>query len=288
LPEFRLAACPVGRFAPETRADLRFVLQAPSQAVPLQDLQLTLQGQEVTCRGNLIPLQDRRLISGAGVYEIQSYLGQRRLATARFRVMSDAEILEQVTVAEFQLEVEQRSGHIVRGLRTLRWEEHQAFRPVLRLVTAVQAPNTLARCIVRILHGTTVLRREDLMIPLDRPIRRVRLERMELGCGLPARPRPARLLVSVCVGGKVKGSIPVVVLPPERITNFEGQLTFDAEELPFDPTEYQQIIQRLGLREEIHRPRRWRAWVQRLGLAAPQRASLASAAEGTEREVEAS
>ena len=120
------------------------------------------------------------------------------------------------------------------------------------------------------------------MIPLDRPVRRVGLDRMELGSGLPARPRPARLVISVCIGGKVKGSVPVVVLPPERITNFEGQLTFEAEELPFDPTEYQQIIQRLGLQDELPGPGRWRTWIRKFRPTGFRPASPERAVAGSE------
>lgn len=271
IPEFRLAACQIGRFTPEIGEDLKLILKSHNRAISLEDLRLKLGSQGQVCRGSPISLQDRRLIPGAGIYEIESYLGRRRLATARFRVLSDAEILEQVTVPELQIEAETRDGQVVPGLKILRWEEHQAFRPILRLASAVPAPNTLARCIVRTLQGTTLLRREELMIPLDRPVRRVALERMELGSGLPVRPRLARLVISVCIAGKVKGSVPVVILPPERITNFEGQLTFEAEELPFDPMEYQQIIQRLGLRDDLPGPGRWRAWLEKIKFASLRR-----------------
>ena len=62
--------------------------------------------------------------------------------------------------------------------------------------------------------------------------------------------------------GQEQASAFVLVLPPERISNFEGQLTFDAAEVPFDELEYHQLVQRLGLYEGTNPRRGWWQWLR--------------------------
>jgi hypothetical protein len=51
----------------------------------------------------------------------------------------------------------------------------------------------------------------------------------------------------------------VVVLPPEKLTNFEGQLNLEARQLPVDEFEYDQIIHGLGVRDsELAEGPSWR------------------------------
>ena len=254
IPEFRIAGCPISAFVPPPGEMLLTLnlISGDGQRRILEQRKVGVGLQPVTYRGLALRIGKQSAISGPGSYQLQMELGDHEIGRARFRVLTEPELLQQVTVAGIQIDAERRDGQIEPGLKTLRWEEHQAFRPELQIETEVPAPNSVVRCIVRTLQGTKVLRREEFLLPLNRTRRRVKLRRMEFGIpGLQARPKPARLLLSVCIGGEVKASVPVLVLPPERITNFEGQLRFDAHELPVDQAEYEQIVQRLGLASEL-------------------------------------
>ncbi|MGH7968387.1 MAG: hypothetical protein ACREIC_06620, partial [Limisphaerales bacterium] len=75
---------------------------------------------------------------------------------------------------------------------------------------------------------------------------------------------PTRLSLNVQLAGETKASLQVVILPPERLTNFEGQLKVDARHLPLDENEYDQIIRGLGVLEGgAPRRRFWRWFLRR-------------------------
>jgi hypothetical protein len=87
-------------------------------------------------------------------------------------------------------------------------------------------------------------------LPLDRASQLMRLQRLDLvALGLPPRNKPRRLTLTVQIEGEQKAAAQVVVLPPERLTNFEGQLNIEARQLPLDDFEYDQIIHGLGLKD---------------------------------------
>jgi hypothetical protein len=263
VAELRLANCPLGEFAPPAEEEIAVRLVSENRTHELERGTVTFCSGRVVWRSRPLQVHGTDLFSRAGNYAFEFDLGGREIARAPFRLLRDAELVGQLRVTGIETEAETRNGELVPGLRTLRWEEHQAFRPAIDLQVGVLAPNTLVKCIARVLQGTTVLSREEFLLRLDHGTKHLKLKRLELRTlGLRAQPRPTRLVVSICIGGEVKGSAQVLVLPPERITNFEGQLTFEAAELPFDPAEYEQIAQRLGLEDRGARQRGFWGWLR--------------------------
>jgi hypothetical protein len=278
--ELRIANCPLSAFAPPPEEEIGVHLVAENRTTEVERGTVLFSGGRVVWRSRPLAVHGSELFRGPGDYVLLFSIRGREIARAPFRLLTEAELVNQARIAGIETEAETRSGDHVPGLRTLRWEEHQAFRPEIQIESSVLAPNTLVKCIACVLQGTTVLCREEFLVRLDRGIRRVRLRRIELGAlGLRAQPRPTRLVISVCLGGEVKASAQVLVLPPERITNFEGQLTFEAGELPFDEAEYEQIAQRLGLEDQVSRRRGF--WVRVRDLFPRQQAPAAPTAPST-------
>jgi hypothetical protein len=146
---------------------------------------------------------------------------------------------------------------------TLHWEDHKSFQACIEVTSPAIAPDTLVPCTAYIRDGPNVLQREDIVFPLDRFSRKITLEPVHFGMpGLQTQPKPARLSVSVTINGTEKACALVLVLPPERITNFEGQLTFEVDDLPFDEAEYSQIVHRLGLQTQADPRRGFWQWLQ--------------------------
>jgi len=266
IADARFAGSPFTTFTGPLTEELELNLLHGNKTTRVHHEKISFSAQPVNYRSPPIAIQDPELFSEPGDYWFQFQVGGKEIARLKFRLLNDTELVRHVRVTEIQADAETREGETVPRLKTLRWEEHRAFRPALQLENDIPAPNAVANCIVRILQGTTVLHREEFLIRLERGVRRIQLERMELGSpGLLAQPKPTRLVISACIGGEIKASTQLLVLPPERITNFEGQLTFDATDLPFDENEYDQIAQRLGLADEGTSKRGLWGWLKQGG-----------------------
>jgi len=95
--------------------------------------------------------------------------------------------------------------------------------------------------------GQHFFRPEEFLLPLDRLSRHIRLRRIKLVFPASRLEKPVRLLVNACIGNHQKASSTLIILPAERIANFEGQLIADVKNLPLDESEYDEILRRLRL-----------------------------------------
>jgi hypothetical protein len=263
VPEFVIADSEFGAFIPPFEAILTLDLISPIGRIELGRQRILIGGKSLKFRGPPVHLEDKHLFPQPGNYRLEAKVGQRNIVQFNFRFVSEAGLLRQVKVARIQIDAHTRAGESVPGVTTLRWEEHKGFQASLEIKSEMTAPRTLAVCTACIRDGSVVLQREEIAFPMDRVSRSIKLEPVQFGRSwLQARPRPARLTLEVTIGGEEKASAFVLVLPPERITNFEGQLSFDVKELPFDELEYSQIVQRLGLRDQAQPNRGFWQWLQ--------------------------
>ncbi len=259
VPEFSLRHSELCAFVPVPESTLTLSLAAGNQRIPLSRKVVQLGAEDCLVRWPSISLQDPRLFPAPGPYRLVASVADRDLAVLRFSIAGEQQCLQQVRVARIQFQAETREGQLVRGLTTVSWEEHRAFQPVLTLETALSAPNLLVCCTARTCQGDLPLWQEEFVLPLNRVSRSVRLQRIELGGnGLHAQPKPIRLTISVEIAGGQKAAATLVILPAERIANFEGALKLNVEDLPYEESEYEQIIRSLG----VPRPasERWRFW----------------------------
>jgi hypothetical protein len=220
----------------------------------------SLSGKTLHLLGPAIPLQNSRLFPHPGRYYLVASVANQEVARFSFRIVGDAELGHLVKVTRVNIDAEKRDGRVMPGLRVLRWNEHQAILPSLRIETTVPAPNTLVHCSVHTLQGTLMLGCEEFLLPLARPARDIKLRRMELSLAeLRARTKPTRFTLAVYVAGELKAVTPFLLLPADQIANAEGQLTQDAKDLPLDDLEYEQIMNGLALPLPMPVPRKfWR------------------------------
>jgi hypothetical protein len=121
----------------------------------------------------------------------------------------------------------------------------------VRLCWPLTAPKTLLPCGVRLLRNSEVLAETEFLVPQDRLFRTLRLPAVTLDCQpFRAAAQPVRFTISVELNHQHKLASAITILPPERISNFEGQLRFDASELAFDDSEYEHIVRSLGIFQE--------------------------------------
>jgi hypothetical protein len=246
MPEFVLSGSNFVQFVPPLVAPVCFSLKSPANQVHLGCTTVTCSDKTQVIRANPVPIGDRRLFPRPCVYSIVAALEGRELGTLSFRLVGEGELVQQVRVRRIELQTETREGKVVAGLGILQWNEHRSIRPCLQVETAICAPNTLVPCTVRLFRGSTEIRSEEFVLPLDKVSRHVRLDKLELAFPERSRERPARLMLSASIGDGVRASSTILILPAERIANFEGQLTADPKDLPFEEIEYDEILR--GLR----------------------------------------
>lgn len=250
LPEFTVPISPFSAFLPPFETTLSMTVVCGNRRQLLLQRSLTLSHRLLTVSGPPLKLETLEPGRLSGPCSIVVALGGRELASFPFRIVSETQVLHEVHVRQIYLAAQRRNGQTARGLKVLRWEEHQAILPWIQIESPIIAPGTRIRCLVTILHGRKVLRTERFILPLDRASQLVRLQRLDLvALGLPARNKPTRLLLTVQIDGEQKAATQIVVLPPERLTNFEGQLNLDVRQLPLDDSEYEQIIHGLGVQD---------------------------------------
>jgi hypothetical protein len=242
----------------QTRSGLTLELSLVSgeERIPISEVAVTMAGQNLEIKGPTIPIQDPSLIPRPGAYCLVASLGHRDIATFPFRVVGREELLCQVKLTGLRVDAEGRGGQILRGIRALHWEEHRACFLSLQVETGIAAPNSSFRCVAQMLHEEREVWRQDFILHLDYLCQQIRLPRIELRTlGNIAKSKPARLTFSVTADGETKHTSAVIILPTERITNFEGQLCLDPEDLALEEAEYTRIATHLGVIPE--RPRRW-------------------------------
>ncbi|HEV2210741.1 MAG TPA: hypothetical protein VG167_18355 [Verrucomicrobiae bacterium] len=260
IPEDKLSP-----FLPPVPAVITLSLQTNRIRSELQQLPVQLTDGPLNFTSLPISIHDASILARPGNHCFVLSVGPRELARVPFRLVTEAEIRGAVRVNRIHIAAQRRNGKTVRGLKVLRWEEHRALLPWLQVQCGIVAPNSAIRCTVRTLQSRTLLGKETVFLNLDRHSQLVRLRRLDLaGLGLPARSKPTRLSLIVQLAGETKASLQVVILPPERLTNFEGQLKVDARHLPLDENDYDQIIRSLGVLEGgAPRRRFWRWFLRR-------------------------
>ena len=263
VPEFIIPAIDFSAFTAPFRVVQIFELITPTGRLELSRQTITLGRQDLKLRGLPTSLEDPRLFSQPGNYRLVARLEQREIAQFPFEFISEAELLSRVKVPRIEILAHARRGESSPGLTTLNWEDHKGFQAAIEITSNTIAPDILVPCSVCVRDGSCVVQQEDIVFPADRVSRTIKLRPVEFGgTGLQSQPKPARLTVAVTIGGQEKACAFILVLPPERITNFEGQLSFEVTELPFDEREYCQIVQRLGLQEQAQSNRRFWRWLQ--------------------------
>jgi hypothetical protein len=246
IPEFTVPASELSAVLPPLETTLKFTLESGKRRRALEPRPVSLGRGATRIKGPPLALKSLGLSSRPGSYRLTASLGGRSVATFNFRVITQRAWLGQVKAGAVEIYGEALDGRVKRQIGALRWGKHVAFWPSVRIQSGIPAPNTLFTYTGRILLGNRVLQETECLIRLIKTSRRVRLPRFELTRLAPRfREEHLRLRLSLLLGDQEKVSWPIVVLPTNTITNFEGQLSRDPAQLPFDQRAYEEIIKNL-------------------------------------------
>jgi len=96
------------------------------------------------------------------------------------------------------------------------------------------------------------LHHNQFHLALDRLSQVVQLPPLDVAALCLNQPgHPQELTVRVHVAEALKYSTRLLILPEERIANYEGQLNVNADELVVHDAEYEEILNRLDLAKHV-------------------------------------
>ncbi len=259
--EFSLRSSARGAVLPPLPGRLDWSLATGKELILLASEQVVLGPGAIHLRSPGISAQLPAYFPRPGEYSLRASINGREVAAFPFTVLSREDLLARVKVLNLELAATATDGRVRLQKDALHWGAHVSFQPILQIETAVPAPNQPVRCTARLTQAGKVLRSEELILALDRRIQRLPLRSFVLReLRAAARARPARLTLTVRLQGLLKGSWPIIILPSERLTNFEGQLKCPAADLPVDEEAYQEILARL-VPDPPPRPKSlWHIW----------------------------
>jgi hypothetical protein len=251
MPEFIIPASELGAILPACETHVQWWLVSGHRRTLLDSEPILLGSDAAKIVAAPISLKDRILFPEMGPYCLLGSVAGRDIAAFPFRVVGRTECLQQVKVSRVQLAVRSVSRHVRLERGALHWGTHLAFRPVVRLETRIPAPNTPLRLTARLTRGHMVLRTETRSLCLRRTSQCLFLERFAIAdLGPSLRIKPVRLTLSIELNGEPRIAWPIIVLPAEHLTNWEGQLNCSIRDLPVDEDAYNEILTRLVSNQE--------------------------------------
>lgn len=248
VPEFTVPQTELGAILPDSVSPLEVRLAGGPRRIRLNSKPITLGKHALRVRVTPIPVRDTKLFPGPGRYSVVVSLAGRDIAAFPFRILTRKEWLKQLQIKPIALEVETADGRRVSEPGSLQWRKHVAFRPCLRIETGVPAPNTLVRCDWRLTVGDILVGSDEFLVRLEEASRQVRLRRFDLRDLAQSRQTKRLFLqLSVRLDDEQKVVWPMVIGPSDRVSDFEGQLCCDAEDLTVDEESYNEIIAKLAI-----------------------------------------
>ena len=182
-----------------------------------------------------------------GNYQIELHLNEREIARFQFRMVSEAEIVEQIGVPAFEMTAVRHQGMAPVQFNQLNFEEHRELRISFRVRVGFLAPGFALPGRVELVAGLRVLFSSDFLSPLDQEATTRELNPLPVAAlWARAGERDQTLHVQISVGGTVKYRHPLKLQLRTRMTNFEGALTQDPGALRNVDAEYDEILQELG------------------------------------------
>jgi hypothetical protein len=183
----------------------------------------------------------------AGFHKLVVSLNGRNITSLPLWIVRDAELLNQVRVRELSIDARAADATRAGQVRILRRNTCRSIQPSLLIETGLPAPNTSFPVAVDWSSAGTVLRHDEFTLSLSRSSQRLELPRIDLATlTLPEPALREELVIQVHIAGALKYGARFLILPDERLTNFEGQLKLNADDLEVYDAEYEEILSRIG------------------------------------------
>ena len=182
-----------------------------------------------------------------GAYRLGLHLNGREIARYHFRIVSEAEVVEQIEVSAFERTAVNHQGRTPVRCSQLNLQAHRQLRIAFAVRAGFPAPGFALPGRVEVVAGQRVLFSSDFLSPLDREAVRQTLKPLPsaaLWAGAGERDQTVHVLISV--GGMVKCRHALKLQVRTHLTNFEGSLRQDARSLGNVDEEYEAILQELG------------------------------------------
>jgi hypothetical protein len=211
---------------------------------PLCEIPIVLSENVSVARVLSAPVQGSALAaSDAGLCCLTVAVAGRNLGVLPLRTVSDSDLLERLQLRSLAIDAIGVDGRRTCKVRVIRRNRYQYLQAWVVVVTDLLAPNSSFPAVLDWMCAGTLLHRDEFTVTLDQPSRRFTLPPLQVDAF--ALPDQAELTITVQVGSTFKQSASLLILPDERIANFEGRLNVDTEQLVVHEGEYEEILRRL-------------------------------------------
>lgn len=245
--ELTLRSAAINDWMPEWTTTLSLSALSANQRLPLGHIPVTLKAKPGVTTTLSVPVRDSALASlPAGLCWLVASVAGRDMAVFPFRLVREQELIDQLQVSQVFVDARAPDGRYARNVRVLRREQCRWLDVSLVISTGILAPNSVFTGSVAWSRANAVVHRETFHLRLDRWSQRLSLQPLELtALGLTEHLTPDDLTLAVYFGDDLRFATRLLVLPEQRITNFEGQLRLDPADLDVHDAEYEDILKRL-------------------------------------------
>jgi hypothetical protein len=244
--ELTISTSPVTRFLPEFKTKVAWHLLAGRDEFLVEENANSFGKEAVVIISRPLCLKNQHWFPGPGDYHIVCSAVGIEIARFSFRIISRSQWLQGLKLQRVDLRAETVSGQAELESGALVWERHVSFRPRLHFAATTPAPNERASGKAVLCHGQSVLQTQEFSVQFNGVAECIDLEQFSLSQLDPAsQGSHIRLQLSVYLEHEPKGSWAIIVVPFNRISNFEGQLSSNASELALSEEAYHDILRRL-------------------------------------------
>jgi hypothetical protein len=248
-PELTIPASGISGFLPEFKTNATWHLLAGRREFLLEQKTIILGNEAVTIKANSLSLKDQQLFPAPGQYQLLCCVACIEVARFCFRIIDRSKWLQGLKVQQVCLHAETVSERSELERGALIWKKHIAFTPRLELAAPAPAPNETVACRTALRHRGTILQSHKFFVQFDQATKYIVLKHFSLQkLDGSTQGKHLRLELEVYLENDYHGTWPIIVVPYNRISNFEGQLTSNAREFAVDIDAYRDILNRLGER----------------------------------------
>jgi hypothetical protein len=170
----------------------------------------------------------------------------RELAVLFLQKVSEPQLLLGIELRSVTVDAIGPDGARTGQVRTVRRNRYQYLQPVAVIAIDILAPNSTFSGSVDWSLAGQLLQQDAFMVTLDQRTKRLLLPRLQLTTLTISEPTELRLTVGVA--SNLAQTVQILLLPEERIADFEGRLNVDPDQLLADDGEYDDILRRLGVK----------------------------------------
>lgn len=247
VPEFTLHSSGYNRFLPRWRTELTLELQTPNgERRDLGNLPVLLAAEPLTVSTVHVRWGGTAFGYEPGRHHFFVKVAEKQLVCIPFQVLTPAEVTARIQVSNLTIEAVTKSGKRLANPTEVYLSEINFLAVSCELTIGLPAPGQSTDVSFELDIDGTIVAQISSDVSLARRVQPFKLRPVSLADLLPrAATGTKSMSIIVGVASQMKDQRLITLVCYQRITNFEGQLSFDPSCLDVSDEEYQTILNNL-------------------------------------------